>query len=329
MDIAALTAPLSEDNPAGEDLSYSAERALIEQAFDTASDENAEPVAWRDIINLIEAEAGKTRDVWLAVYFMRASAQQGNFENIVLGAQLLHALLDSLWDSVHPTIAEYGFQGRKAPCDSLVGYREFLLPLKRMPLVTHERLGSFSSEDIENFLESGGGAADIGQFRSAVEDLGKPYFEELVARLDGLRQLVEQVDAILVERAGSSESGTAFDRLYLQLSETRKALVHFAGLGVEEETPAETAQEAAPTANGDAVAPRQGLAGKIANRDEVIKALDLIIDYYRNYEPGSPIPVSLMRVRGWVNLDFLRLIEDIVPRSLEDARAVLASKQND
>lgn len=332
MDIAALTAPLSDENPAGEDLSYSNERAIIEQAFEAGSDEDEGPsVSWRDIRQTILEQAEQTRDVWLPVYLMRAGTKLPDLDTIVDGARLLHGLLDALWDSVHPTLDEYGFQGRKGPCDSLVGFKEFLLPFKRMPLVQHERLGSFTSEQIEGFLEGEEGDSNSGQFRAAVEQLGPSYFEEIVERLDAFQTAVEQIDALLVEHADSSSTGTVFDNLYLQIAATRKAVVHFAGIDASADAPAEEAPpEPVAAATSTPVADlQQGVAGKIRSREDVVKALDLVIDYYRDNEPSSPIPESLKRVRGWVHMDFLSLIEDIAPRSLDDARSVLTSPPPD
>lgn len=332
MDIAALTAPLSEENPAGEDLSYSNERAIIEQAFEAGTgDDDGPAVSWREIRQTILAQAEKTRDVWLPVYLMRAGTKLPDLETIVDGARLLHGLLETLWDSVHPTLDEYGFQGRKGPCDSLVGFKEFLLPFKRMPLVQHERLGAFTSEQIEGFLEGEEGDSNSAQFRAAVEQLGAAYFEEIVEGLDAFQAAIEQIDALLVEHADNSSSGTVFDNLYLQIASTRKAVVHFAGIEPAAAAPAEdVAPEAgAASAPAPAAEPQQGVAGKIRSREDVVKALDLLIDYYRENEPSSPIPESLKRVRGWVHMDFLSLIEDIAPRSLDDARSVLTSPPAD
>ncbi|MCB2061884.1 MAG: type VI secretion system ImpA family N-terminal domain-containing protein [Novosphingobium sp.] len=328
MDIAALSRPVSEELPAGEDLSYSGERAMIEQAFDLETVENADPVNWREIVKLIEAQAAETRDAWLPVYLMRASARQGDLDKVNAGAELLVGLLEELWPDLHPTVEEYGFQGRKAPCDSLVGHREFLIPFRRMGIVVHQRLGSFSAEDIEGFFENRDGAQNIGAFRAAVEDLGPDHFTDLVAQLDRLRSSIERVDAILVEHAEGGETGTNFENLYLALAGLRKAIVHFSGI---ENVPAQTDEGATgevgePATGGSGSARATPFSGSVTSREDVARALDLVVEYYRVHEPGSPIPVALKRVRNWVYLDFMQLLEDIVPGGLNDAKRVLGSE---
>ena len=60
------------------------------------------------------------------------------------------------------------------------------------------------------------------------------------------------------------------------------------------------------------------------NRADVQTGLDAIIRYYVENEPTSPVPLMLKRVRRWVDLDFYRLIEEITPDSVSEARRLLA-----
>ena len=69
------------------------------------------------------------------------------------------------------------------------------------------------------------------------------------------------------------------------------------------------------------------IAGRVESREDVVKALDAIADYYRRREPTSPVPAALQRVREWVNLDFLALLEDIAPNSLDEAKRVLVTQR--
>jgi hypothetical protein len=39
------------------------------------------------------------------------------------------------------------------------------------------------------------------------------------------------------------------------------------------------------------------------------------------------VPAALERVRDWVELDFLALIEDIAPNALDEAKRVLVSQR--
>jgi type VI secretion system protein ImpA len=57
----------------------------------------------------------------------------------------------------------------------------------------------------------------------------------------------------------------------------------------------------------------------------VVRTLDQLIDYYRRREPGSPVPVALVRAKKWVGMDFLAVLRDISPESLDEVRKILVS----
>ena len=67
--------------------------------------------------------------------------------------------------------------------------------------------------------------------------------------------------------------------------------------------------------------------GEIARREDVIDALDRICHYYAAAEPGSPIPLALKRVRGWVSLDFIALMNDLAPNGIDELKRVLIARE--
>ena len=126
MELEELLAPVSEEEPCGPDLAYDPERGQLEQAFESSAsiDTSGEASAaaeidWRSIIAQIEAQSARTKDIWLAVYLCRAGARSGQLSVVETGAQYLAGLMERYWDNLHPQLEEYGFQGRKGPCESL------------------------------------------------------------------------------------------------------------------------------------------------------------------------------------------------------------------
>ena len=59
----------------------------------------------------------------------------------------------------------------------------------------------------------------------------------------------------------------------------------------------------------------------IANRGaiacRVIRTLDKICDYYKRYEPSSPVPFMLKRAKKLVTMDFVELLRDLAPNATE------------
>jgi type VI secretion system ImpA family protein len=332
MDLEELLAPVSEDAPTGPDLAYDPERGTIEQAFESSvsidtSGETVEgaEIDWRPIVGLIEQQSTQTKDVWLAVYLCRAGARSGKIDLVESGAQYLAGLLERYWEGVHPQLEEYGFQGRKGPCESLTRRGEFLGPLERAPLLEHPRLGRFSGADFERFRAGAEAADGYGSFRAAVAETPEERLIEIVARLDAITDAIKRADAILTANA-DGDTAANFKPTYDLLAQMKKAVQSFTS------TPAAAEPEAPVVAGETAAAPASAgdgprIAGRVESREDVIKALDAIADYYRRREPASPVPVALQRAREWVNLDFLSLIEDIAPSALDEAKRVLVSQR--
>ena len=330
IDIEALTAALSEDNPSGPDLSYDAERQEIEEAFDRSGSDDAETASdtdWRAIIRKITSQAELTRDLWLPIYLMRAGANIGSLETVDDGAQLLAGLFEQQWPTVHPQLDDYGFQGRKGPCESLTRISEFLAPLRRVVLLEHSRLGSYSGADFERFRTNGDSESGYGMFRALLAETDDEALGEIVARLDGIADAIRRADAVLVVNAGS-DTGTNFQPTYDALGEMKRAVASFMRTA-SPSAEGSDAEGGGDYGNADDDSGGGGsIGGRVNSRADVVRALDAITDYYSRKEPGSPVPLALRRARDWVNLDFLTVLEDIAPNSLDEARRVLVSGRN-
>jgi type VI secretion system protein ImpA len=331
MDVEELLAPVSEEDPVGPDLAYDAERGTIEQAFDSSVSIDtsgeagaAAEIDWRPVIGMIEQQSTRTKDVWLAVYLCRAGARSGQLALVETGANYLAGLLERYWDKVHPQLEEYGFQGRKGPCESLTRRGEFLTPLERTPLLEHRRLGRFSGADFERFRAGAEAADGYGLFRAALAETPEESLAEIVGRLDNILAAFKRADAVLTAHA-EGNTGANFQPTYELIAQMKKAVQSFTSAPAADEVDASE-----PAADPGSVAGAGGgprIAGRVESREDVIKALDAVADYYRRREPTSPVPAALQRVREWVNLDFLALLEDIAPGSLEEAKRVLVTQR--
>jgi type VI secretion system ImpA family protein len=320
-----LLAPVSEDSLVGEDLSYSNERQQIEQAFETDEGAQAEERDWRPILRLIEEQAGQTKDIWLPVYTARAGALSGSLETVALGAQALAGLLEQYWDTVHPTLEELGLMGRKAPCDSLASRGGFLMPLEKTILVAHPRLGVFRGVDIQKFATEQEAAEGYGMFRAVLAESGDPVLLEAIGHLEKIDDGLRRADKVFTQ-AAAGEPSPNYAPTYGLLSSLRQALASFLTAPAEEEVSDAAGDEAGGASGGAGAKSGPRVSGRVENRDDVLKALDAISDYYRRTESSHPLMPLLERGRHWVTMDFLDLMKEIAPDAIHQARQVLSKR---
>lgn len=324
IDLEMLLAPVSDEVPAGPDLAYDPQRYGIEQAFeasvsiDASGIVDARPDAdWRQILETIATLATRSKDVWLAVYFCRAAAEAGRLDQVELGVQFLAGLLDRYWEEMHPRLDEYGIEARKSAFDALASAPKFAIPLRRAVYADHARLGRITGEDVERFHHGGESEDGYGPFRAMLEDAEvRQALVDGAARIERIDAAFRAIDERLMARAGS-RNATDFTPLYHVLAAQKLALRNF--------VPAPLAEA---EAGGDADAPEtrgtvQPIGGTVRSREDVMRLLELVLDYYRRHEPSSPVPMLIERARGWIGLDFMAVLEDIAPGALGDAHAIL------
>jgi type VI secretion system protein ImpA len=123
-------------------------------------------------------------------------------------------------------------------------------------------------------------------------------------------------DLEAIEALFKREAGPAFFPTLAPLRKDLQMIVSWLGTGAVAEV------EEAPVAGGGSggagtAAPTTGFSGAVRSRDEVVKALDAIIAYYRSNEPSSPVPFLLTRVRRVARMDFMELIKELTPEAID------------
>jgi type VI secretion system protein ImpA len=63
--------------------------------------------------------------------------------------------------------------------------------------------------------------------------------------------------------------------------------------------------------------------GPIANRQQALAALDAVIEYYRQTEPSSPVPLMLMRAKKLAKLNFYQILGDLTPDAIDRLKIIV------
>jgi len=61
------------------------------------------------------------------------------------------------------------------------------------------------------------------------------------------------------------------------------------------------------------------VTGQLQSREDVMRMLDKICEYYARVEPSSPVPVLLQRAKKLVPMSFMEIMQDLIPDGVSQA----------
>ena len=62
------------------------------------------------------------------------------------------------------------------------------------------------------------------------------------------------------------------------------------------------------------------MTGEITSREDAVKMLEKVVQYFNKYEPSSPIPLLLLRAKRLVSKSFMEIMQDLAPDGLAQAQ---------
>jgi type VI secretion system protein ImpA len=352
-DLAALLAPISEEAPAGTDLrqDYSpdslyfrlrdarAEARTAERAIDAGNTDTAALPHWRTVRDLaLEVLSRRSKDIEIAAWLTEALLRDDGLVGVAAGVRVLAGLAENFWDDFFPQLDEEGLVGRLAPIAGLngVGVEGALIqPLRRIILYPRPDGAPFEFWDYLRSTEVAAiGDAERRQQRldsgvvpfETVENEARAAGEAHFARLrDRAAEAVaawQTLGQILDERAGPDAPPTSQVRdLLQQIEDVAKRFTAPADGGSE----AAATPSAEPAAGTDqpatASTPRDN---RLTSREDALRALAHIAEFFRRTEPLSPITYTLQEAVRRSRLTWPELLEEIVPDAASRS-AILSS----
>jgi type VI secretion system protein ImpA len=327
--------PISEESPSGENLEYDAafgelERVAAGKAQRQSGDEiiEAEPPQWRDVADQAAALLERTRDLRVTFYLTHAALNIDGFAGLAAGLRLTHGLLDTLWDSVHPQLDKDDNDDPTFRINSVssLGGDNVIDSLRKVPLAASRVAGRFSLRDVR--LASGelpAGEKDKVPEAALVDAaFADTDLAELTATDAAVKEAAATLDAIikvLDTRAGSQAATPKVEDLQKELRAIQLVLkpqLEKRGVAVA------AADGEAPGAGvaGSAGAAGPAAVGQIRTREDAVRVIDQVSDFFRKNEPSSPVPLLLQRAKRLVAKDFLEILRDLTPDGVSQAEAI-------
>ncbi len=326
LDLESLLRDLSADAPCGENVEYDASFAAMERAAQGKPEQQmggsiiaAEEPDWRSVQELGLGLFKRTRNLRVAVLFARAQLGLRGMPGFADGVALVRGLVERQWAGVHPQLdpSDGNDPTMRINAVAELGGRDTVIrTLRTTPLAVSRAVGRFSLRDIE--IASGTQTRPEGD-APAVEGttINAAFMDtdgaELQATADGIARALAETEAL--EKSINAAIGTATGPDLSGLRQTLKAMDravrgHLARRGLGD-APAEDDVSGAPSPGSGGAA--RAVAGEISSREDVIRVLDTICEYYARHEPSSPLPILLQRAKRLVPKTFVEIIRDIAP----------------
>jgi len=224
--------------------------------------------------------------------------------------------LNSYWDLTYPPVDGDGIVRRSA-LNCFADPIAVIDALRKAPLVSSRQHGTFSLRDIDiatGQLPPGKVEAkpEESQINGAFAALSIEELTELHRRVSDASQSLKTIDAKMREEVGT-EAAPTFDLLSAQLTKMDRVLR--AQLAARPGAALDGEGQAA--ADGQ---PATSFSGAVRSRQDAIRALDSVADYFRHNEPSSPVPLFCDRAKRLISMGFLEVLADIAPDAVAQAR---------
>jgi type VI secretion system protein ImpA len=334
-----LTAPLPGPDPCGPNLEYDpdflalerAERGRPEQVSGNAVKAGEAP-NWNDVKERAQSLLGRSRDLRVAMSWVRASLHTEGFAGLASGLHVIRRLLEDRWETVHPQLDAEDHDDPTSRINSLVGLASsdgLLKVLRETPVVASIAVGRFSLRDIRFASGKQPVPADLEdppqqvQIDAAFKDAKLPALEETAAAVSAALGDLRAIDRLLVDKVGAAAPD--LEPLTTDLTDLDELLTaKLRARGVRSAVAAGAAEAAEISATGIArVAATASMdGGEVASREDVVRQLDRICDYYRRCEPSSPLPLLLQRAKRLVAKDFMTILRDLAPSGVAEAESI-------
>jgi type VI secretion system protein ImpA len=304
-------------------------QSRAEQVIGDAVVEAYEP-NWRDVHRAATELFSKTKDLRVAMYLTRAALHIDGFIGFNDGLAIIKGLVDSYWDTVHPLLDPDDNNDPTFRVNTVAALSDpetVLRSVRTAPVVAARGIGQFSIRDIdlakgliqptssdENIPELG--VIDAAFMQAEVADM-QSTFDAVKQAKDNLttieRIFTEKVTAAQSPNLG--ELNKILQHIANELGEqlSRRGVAEAGTEGMEGEQSGEAA------AGGKSGSP---ISGAIQSREDVIRLLDKICDFYKQHEPSHPLPILLQRAKRLVRKDFMEILKDIAPDALKQAELI-------
>jgi type VI secretion system protein ImpA len=341
--IEELLQPISEDAPCGEDLSYDVALQELENSARGKPETQfsaAEPPEWKQVAKAGLELFSRSKDLRIALTLTVAWLELEGLPGFQRGIGAMAGLLENFWAAVHPQLDPADdndplqrmniVASLATPVGTYGDPYRVLERLRAAPLAKSTQMGQVSLSEMLRAESAGPGTEEAGQrtpaqIEAAFRDTSPEFLVLNYEAVTAAVSLVKELDDYLTNLVGPSNAPD-LSALTSELAAIQKRVAPYFEAARATAATAEAAVAVAETGGAaPAVAGASAgfsITGEIRSRDEVLRLLDKIGQYYARYEPSSPVPLILKRAARLAAMDFMQIIADLTPDSAAQIRTI-------
>ena len=279
------------------------------------------PIEWDRVRNEAIEGLRKTKDLRLLAYLATAFLRTDGLPAFTKTLTTASQWLETYWPQLYPLLDDGDAMARRNALNCFADPMAVVDRVWRLPIVESRQHGRFSLRDVD--IASGQAQPTANENRPDDRALKEALKEIPTEELTAMQQHLTAATAALsgidarMRAEGGPDVAPDFGPLTTQLAKLnrvyREQLASRSG-GV---VPGEAVE-----AGGVPAAAAVGFTGgAIQSRQDAVRALDAVAEYFRRNEPSSPIPLFVERAKRLVAKDFLEVLADIAPDALAVARS--------
>lgn len=366
VDLDALLKPISDESPVGQDLRsvlFDSKKGIYwHDRIREAHRENLYETVpklpdWPAVIDLsTQALATLTKDLQIAAWLSDAIVKHNGHDRLVGlrdSLKLVRGLIEQYWDSLFPVIDSEGDDGQFtaraniiATLDARLAFAAKAIPLtegaaglkysfldwedsKHFDLPDKDKWDSLTSDELEKATRLKEQAAQEKKttgddWRRAVNNTPYQFFKD---RLGLLQECADELAAL------DEAMDLRFRREAPGVKEMRRSLEDLTSLVSnleQEKRPPEIVVFENSPESADGKSGIVSFSGSVQTRQEALRRLAEVAEYFRQAEPHSPISYLVQRAVKWGHMPLEAWLEDVVKDSsvLDQLRETLGIKSD-
>ena len=324
IEVEQLLKPISEEEPCGKNLAYDpgflALEGLLAGKPETQFSAAEEP-DWKAVRDACLVLFNQSKDLRVAVTLCLALVKLEGAVGLRDGLALVKGMLERYWPDLYPKLDPEEdndptervniIASLSTPLGTFGDPLRFLERVRQIPLANSPQLGWFSLADITGdkiILPNGQEKpqTSAAQIKAAFRDTKSDEIEGCGRAIADSIVLAKEVDRFLMETVGSSRAPDT-GALMAVLTETQKNLAPFMS-----SVPGQLQAEG-QNIGSDSTPGRLSGDGTVQSRQDVVRLLQRICEYYERTEPSSPLPLLLRRAQRMAEMDFLQIVDELTP----------------